>query len=92
MEKNASSSPTRGTASEGGCLSCWRCLKVKLPWGKRASTYRPIGGFNYDPLSYAQNFDDGLVYDDEAYTRRGFSARYAAPSSTTHNKSSPVYK
>lgn len=89
MEKSASSSP-RGILSEGGCLSCWRCLKLKLPWGKRATTYRPIGGFNYDPLSYAQNFDEGFVDDDEVLTRRGFTARYAAPSSVLH-KSSPTY-
>ena len=74
MEK--SSSP-RSTA-EGGLFSCWGCLKLKLPWTKRSNSYRPVGGFNYDPLSYAQNFDEGRLDDDEETLRRGFSARYAA--------------
>lgn len=92
MEKSSSSSSSssspKGTA-EGGLLSCWSCLKVKLPWAKRGSTYKPIGGFKYDPLSYAQNFDEGWVDDDDVCTRRGFSARYAAPS--TDNKT-PAFK
>jgi len=53
---------------------------MKLPWAKRTSSNKPVGGFKYDPLSYAQNFDEGLVEDDEEL-HRGFSARYAAPSS-----------
>ncbi|KAK7311722.1 hypothetical protein RJT34_10033 [Clitoria ternatea] len=74
MERSSSSSPRSKT--EGG--SCWGCLKLKLPWTKRTRTYKPVGGFRYDPLSYAQNFDDGLVEDDEEALHRGFSARYAA--------------
>ena len=54
---------------------------MKLPWTKKTSSYKPVGGFKYDPLSYAQNFDDGLLEDDEESLQRGFSARYAAPSS-----------
>ncbi|GLU16049.1 hypothetical protein SLE2022_324990 [Rubroshorea leprosula] len=42
---------------------------------------RPFGGFRYDPLSYAQNFDDGCYNDDsQDAIRRGFSARYVASS------------
>ncbi|KAL7175807.1 hypothetical protein ACSBR2_029405 [Camellia fascicularis] len=37
-------------------------------------------GFRYDPLSYAQNFDEGWDEDDEDSLHRGFSSRYAAPS------------
>ncbi|KAK7321287.1 hypothetical protein VNO77_31776 [Canavalia gladiata] len=81
MEKG-SSSPTRSTP-HGGLLSCWRCLKLKLPWTKRTSSYKPIGGFGYDPLSYAQNFDEGGMDDEVESSRRRFSARYAAPSSST---------
>ncbi|KAF7817063.1 Pentatricopeptide repeat-containing protein [Senna tora] len=90
MEKisSSSSSSPRGTAEGGGLLSCWGCLKLKLPWRKRGSTYRPVGGFKYDPLSYAQNFDEGWDHDDELSTR-AFSTRYAAPS--TNNKS-PAHK
>ncbi|KAL2340037.1 hypothetical protein Fmac_007977 [Flemingia macrophylla] len=78
MEK--SSSPRSKT--NGGWLSCWGCLKMKLPWSKRTNTYKPVGGFKYDPLSYAQNFDEGWVEDDEESLHRGFSARYAAPPSS----------
>jgi len=79
MEKGCSSSPRTGL------LSCWGCLKLKLPWRiKRPCSYKPVGGFGYDPLSYAQNFDDGCMDDDEEdSSRRRFSARYAAPSTST---------
>ncbi|KAK7410435.1 hypothetical protein VNO78_01216 [Psophocarpus tetragonolobus] len=76
MEK--SSSPRSKT--NGGWLSCWGRFKLKLPWAKRTG-YKPVGGFKYDPLSYAQNFDEGGVEDDEEFVHRGFSARYAAPCS-----------
>lgn len=40
----------------------------------------PVGGFRYDPLSYAHNFDDGYGEDDlQGSLYRGFSSRYAAP-------------
>ncbi|KAI9107106.1 hypothetical protein K1719_022634 [Acacia pycnantha] len=78
------SSSLRSSSADGGLFSCWGCLKLKLPWSKRHS-YKPAGGFRYDPLSYAQNFDDGCLDGDEEKTRRGFSARYAASST---NKSS----
>ncbi|EOY15528.1 hypothetical protein QQP08_023551 [Theobroma cacao] len=89
------SSPPRNTDEEG-LLSCWGRLKLKLPWTKRrirslgnsitaafrAKQPRPVGGFRYDPLSYAQNFDEGCGDDDiEGSLYRGFSSRYAAPSS-----------
>lgn len=76
MEKSSSLKST----SDGGLFSCWGCLKLKVPWTKRASSFRPVGGYKYDPLSYAQNFDEGCLDDDEESSRRGFSARYAAPS------------
>lgn len=41
---------------------------------------KPLGGFRYDPLSYAQNFDEGsLDEDSQDSLYRGFSFRYAAP-------------
>ncbi|MBA0567705.1 hypothetical protein Goklo_005633 [Gossypium klotzschianum] len=92
MERSSSSlSP-----NEEQLLSCWGRLKLKLPWTKRkirslghsitaafrAKRPRPVGGFKYDPLSYAQNFDDGYGDDDpEGALYHGFSSRYAAPSS-----------
>jgi len=34
----------------------------------------------YDPYTYAQNFDQGLMWDDEAdILARSFSMRFAAP-------------
>ncbi|MED6130828.1 hypothetical protein PIB30_004245 [Stylosanthes scabra] len=90
MERNNNNIPSSSPRSkvEGGLLSCWGCLKFKLPWRKRSAgaAYKSVGGFRYDPLSYAQNFDEGCVEDDEESLRRGFSARYAAPSMS----SSPV--
>lgn len=85
--------PSPRNADEGS-LSCWGCLKLKLPWTRRrrrrryciSCAIRPRsrgtkhgGGFKYDPLSYAQNFDEGFDEDDEEFLQRGFSARYAAP-------------
>ncbi|KAL2493091.1 Uncharacterized protein Adt_28719 [Abeliophyllum distichum] len=40
--------------------------------------------FSYDPYSYAQNFDHGLIWTDDAdhddIISRSFSARFAVPS------------
>jgi hypothetical protein len=80
MEKNKC---PRSTDKEG-LLSCWGCLKLKLPWTQqrvRRGAGKVGGGFRYDPLSYAQNFDEGWDDGDEDLSQRGFSARYAAPSS-----------
>nr|DAD40873.1 TPA_asm: hypothetical protein HUJ06_015196 [Nelumbo nucifera] len=42
------------------------------------------GGFRYDPLSYAQNFDEGCWDEDNGDSyHRGFSSRFAAPASKT---------
>ncbi|CAM8992143.1 hypothetical protein QQ045_007179 [Rhodiola kirilowii] len=54
--------------------------------------------FNYDPVDYAKNFDDGGVdSDDEDVLRRGFSLRYAsvphsAKSSMDLGKDGPVFE
>ncbi|KAG2692590.1 hypothetical protein I3843_08G058200 [Carya illinoinensis] len=81
------------SADNEGLPSCWGCLKLKLPWTRQravgSSTYTrkrghvdKLGGrFRYDPFSYALNFDEGWDDDDEEVFQRGFSARYAAPSS-----------
>ncbi|KAM2811675.1 hypothetical protein COP1_044291 [Malus domestica] len=74
-----------------GVFSCWGRLKLKLPWIRRYTIARqrsvgnPRGGFRYDPLSYAQNFDDVWnQMNDEDFAKRGFLARYAAPSFKSH--------
>ncbi|KAJ4701503.1 Asialoglycoprotein receptor 2 like [Melia azedarach] len=47
----------------------------------RAKNPKPAGGFKYDPLSYAQNFDEGCWDEGNVDSlSRGFSSRYAAPS------------
>lgn len=51
----------------------------------RARRQKPAGGFRYDPLSYAQNFDEGCWDDDDEFSSsRRFSSRFAAPISSTH--------
>lgn len=45
---------------------------------------KAVGGFKYDAMSYAQNFDEGLWDDDDMEGfRHGFSSRYAAPYSSS---------
>ncbi|XAR48475.1 hypothetical protein NMG60_11031301 [Bertholletia excelsa] len=67
--------------------------QARVGWRKITSIFkpsrprpRPVGGsFGYDPLSYAQNFDDGWDEDDEDSSLRGFSVRYAAPPLKSHS-------
>ncbi|KAK8600937.1 hypothetical protein V6N13_059315 [Hibiscus sabdariffa] len=99
----------RSSPKEEELLSCWGRFKLKLPWTRRklrslgysitaafrAKRARPVGGFKYDPLSYAQNFDDGYGYgcaddDPEGAVYRGFSSRYAAPPSTSTSTSRSI--
>ncbi|GMH14063.1 hypothetical protein Nepgr_015904 [Nepenthes gracilis] len=60
-----------------GCnITATLCSPTKKP--------KPRGGFRYDPLSYAQNFDDGGLKDDNGdYYSRGFSSRFVVPPATT---------
>lgn len=66
--------------------SCWGNFKLMFQWRRKKRFSKQIRGhnssFKYDPLSYAQNFDEGcLDEDNEDSSFRGFSSRYAAPSS-----------
>ncbi|EXC01178.1 hypothetical protein L484_025556 [Morus notabilis] len=85
--------PSPKSTEHEGLFSCWGCLKLKLPWKRSRITRRYTtisrghvrsksgtgAGFRYDPLSYAQNFDDGCDADDRDLSHRGFSARFVAP-------------
>lgn len=62
------------------------------------NSYVRHGSFNYDPLSYALNFDDGNSggEDSHAYGYGGFSARFAsvpasAKSSMDLGKDAPAF-
>ncbi|WOL00189.1 hypothetical protein Cni_G08902 [Canna indica] len=74
-----------------GLFSCWGKLRLAALWRRlrrcgsirrrRGRLYVRRGSFKYDPLSYAQNFDEGGQDndDEEAATyHRVFSSRFAA--------------
>uniref|UniRef100_A0A0A9GAW8 Uncharacterized protein n=1 Tax=Arundo donax TaxID=35708 RepID=A0A0A9GAW8_ARUDO len=70
--------------TRGAMASCWGRFGVAALWrrlrqislarrGRRhGRSILGAGGLNYDPLSYAQNFDDGGLEPD-------FTARFAPP-------------
>ncbi|KAB2081469.1 hypothetical protein ERO13_A05G130300v2 [Gossypium hirsutum] len=64
----------------------WRLLWRKLMREKKkvfACTSRTTSGVHnvsYDPHTYAQNFDQGLIPADPDEFSRSFSARFAVPS------------
>lgn len=70
-----------------GFFSCWVSLCGKIRrlgrrGRRRGKLYVRKGSFKYDPLSYAQNFDEGGGWEEEEEgegSYRGFSSRYAAP-------------
>lgn len=90
MEKSTS---TKGEEPIG-LFSCWGRLRLrllswknrdgqgsdccKLPSMMRTRHPKPCG-FRYDPLSYAQNFDEGGWDEDSENSSRGFSSRFAIP-------------
>ncbi|GAB4839494.1 hypothetical protein Ancab_029018 [Ancistrocladus abbreviatus] len=74
--KNSGGSGSGGGRCGGCDVTASLCSKPKKP--------KPRGDFKYDPLSYAQNFDDGVLEDDDGeYYNRGFSSRFAAPPPST---------
>ncbi|KAJ1272248.1 hypothetical protein BS78_06G187700 [Paspalum vaginatum] len=60
-----------------GAAALWRRLRQHLSLARRrrrrGRSLLGAGGLNYDPLSYAQNFDDGCLEEREP----DFSARFA---------------
>uniref|UniRef100_A0A0D9W836 Uncharacterized protein n=1 Tax=Leersia perrieri TaxID=77586 RepID=A0A0D9W836_9ORYZ len=86
----------RGGAASAAVASCWgrlglaalwhRLLQLRLARRRRRHGGRTSilggGGLNYDPLSYAQNFDDGSLDPD-------FTARFAPPRKAGSPRSPP---
>jgi hypothetical protein len=62
-----------------GVAALWRRLRQHISMARRrrrlGRSILGAGGLNYDPLSYAQNFDDGCIEEREP----DFSARFAPP-------------
>ncbi|WCJ35660.1 hypothetical protein M5689_016904 [Euphorbia peplus] len=76
---SSSSSNSRANLTTQRRRSGWKIMRV---FDTRKTRAGGGGGFRYDPLSYAQNFDEGLLDDDdEDALFRGFSSRFAPPSS-----------
>ncbi|KAI3463343.1 hypothetical protein Pfo_020006 [Paulownia fortunei] len=55
----------------------WRRIKKQK---KRMFQCSNSMRFTYDPYSYSQNFDQGLMWADPDDLSRSFSARFAVPS------------
>lgn len=53
---------------------------------KKMNVFLNSKQFSYDPCEYAQNFDQGLMLNDYDDLSRSFSARFAVPSTTLHDK------
>ncbi|CAL5327749.1 hypothetical protein CsSME_00007540 [Camellia sinensis var. sinensis] len=70
----------------GSKLPIWSLLWKKIKKEKKkifdysTTTIR----FTYDPNTYAQNFDEGLTWEDSDEVSRSFSARFAVPSRIFH--------
>ncbi|KDP41517.1 hypothetical protein JCGZ_15924 [Jatropha curcas] len=59
----------------------WNNIAAAFTRTKRQQRTAAVG-YGYDPLSYAQNFDDGCLDDEnEDGFSRGFSSRFAPPQS-----------
>ncbi|KAL1546808.1 hypothetical protein AAHA92_23357 [Salvia divinorum] len=52
---------------------------ISFPFSKSKERGKQSDAFRYSPLSYAQNFDDGIEWEADDQDFRGFSSRYAAP-------------
>lgn len=75
----------------------WKTFIRRFNKNRNASLYVKQGSFNYDPLSYALNFDDGNDGEEDFnYGYGGFSARFAsvppsAKSSMDLGKDAPTF-
>lgn len=62
----------------GKMLAGCDCVSIVEAKGQRPAAV----SFRYSPLSYAQNFDQGVEDNDEDTILVDFSSRYAAPNSS----------
>ncbi|KAJ3706763.1 hypothetical protein LUZ61_010468 [Rhynchospora tenuis] len=88
MERLATWEERDNTEQQHAVLSCWGRFGLAAIWRRlkqfqnqrrRRNNFLRSGGLNYDPLSYAQNFDEG-AYDDReeaGMLRQNFSVRFA---------------
>ncbi|CAL5030600.1 unnamed protein product [Urochloa decumbens] len=95
MEECVENGDPYGHRARGAMASCWgrfgvaalwRRLRQQISLARRRrrlgrSSILSAGVLNYDPLSYAQNFDDGCLEEREPdFTARFAPARHAAGS------------
>ncbi|OAY52938.1 hypothetical protein MANES_04G123700v8 [Manihot esculenta] len=71
-------------SSSAGKRPRWRLLWRKIMREKKkifdCSSASNRMHFSYDPYTYSQNFDQGLMWSDPENMSRSFSARFAVPS------------
>ncbi|KAJ6932644.1 hypothetical protein NC651_008166 [Populus alba x Populus x berolinensis] len=46
----------------------------------RIGSFKALANITYDPYTYSQNFDHGLIISNPDDSSRSFSARFAVPS------------
>lgn len=64
---------------------------INFPFSKSKKRVKHSDAFRYSPLSYAQNFDDGVEWEADDQNDPffpGFSSRYAAPFSSQSTNTS----
>ncbi|KAL8056171.1 hypothetical protein ABFX02_04G102400 [Erythranthe guttata] len=76
---------TYSRASTRSRAPIWITLWRRIKKGKKRSTIvsqycSSSTRFTYDPYTYSQNFDQGLMWADSDDLNRSFSARFAVPS------------
>jgi hypothetical protein len=87
MERLTALEERDDTEPQPGSLSCWGRFHLSTLWRRlkqyqnqrrRRNNLLRSGGLNYDPLSYAQNFDEGAYDDreDAGMLQQNFSTRF----------------
>ncbi|GLJ43246.1 hypothetical protein SUGI_0897900 [Cryptomeria japonica] len=71
-------------------INLFKKLKKSKSLAIYSSNQTKSGRFQYDAFSYALNFDDGSVDEDE-YSLRAFSARFACPIAKPRDSNCPLH-